>query len=180
MKGLQGSEAGIGTQTFPHSMAETKNPDHQAILSMVSTYTAGLLLLLSSLVTLLTGSWLDTSLPLGISMVAASFQSYFSYFGLLIVAVSTLLFAFGTILGNSFNGSQCFLYLTGYRGIKFFYFLAAVLVLFGSMVDVTKLWSGIDYVLALMMVPHVLALVALVFRKSAVEALSKDGARAGR
>ncbi len=161
-------------------MSETKNPDHQAILSMVSTYTAGLLLLLSSLVTLLTGSWLDTSLPLGISMVAASFQSYFSYFGLLIVAVSTLLFAFGTILGNSFNGSQCFLYLTGYRGIKFFYFLAAVLVLFGSMVDVTKLWSGIDYVLALMMVPHVLALVALVFRKSAVEALSKDGARAGR
>ena len=163
MKGLQGSEAGIGTQAIPHSMAETNSAEQQGILSMVSTYSAGLLLLLSSLVTLCTGSWLDPNLPLGISMVAASFESYFSYVGLFVIAISTLLFAFGTILGNSFNGSQCYLHLTNYRGIKIFYVAAAALVLLGSMADVAILWSSIDYVLVLVMVPHVLALVFLAF-----------------
>ncbi|MCH9611154.1 MAG: Amino-acid carrier protein AlsT [Chlamydiales bacterium] len=161
MKGLQGSEAGVGTQAIPHSMAETKSAEHQAILSMVSTYTAGLLLLLSSLVTLLTGSWLDPTLPMGISMVAASFQHYFSYFGLMIVTLCSLLFSFGTILGNSFNGSQCFLYVTRYRGLKFFYAATALLVLFGALADVATLWGGIDFVLSLVMVPHAIALVLL-------------------
>ena len=40
-KGVQTSEAGVGTQTIPHSMAETQDPVHQGILAMVSTYSAG-------------------------------------------------------------------------------------------------------------------------------------------
>lgn len=167
MKGLQGSEAGIGTQAIPHSMAEAKSAEEQGILSMVSTYTAGILLVLSSLVTLLTGNWLDTTLPVGISMVAATFQHYFSYIGLGIVAMSSLLFAFGTILGNSFNGSQCFLYLTKRRYLKVFYIGSAALVLYGSLANTTTLWGNIDYVLAPLMVPHMIVLLFLTFsRKS--------------
>ena len=94
-KGLQSNEAGVGTQTIPHSMAETDDPVEQGILSMVATYSAGFVCILSSLVTLITQSWLDPTLSLGINMVAASFQSYFSTAGLLIVAVSSFLFAFG-------------------------------------------------------------------------------------
>lgn len=161
MKGLQGSEAGIGTQAIPHSMAEAKSAVDQGILSMVSTYTAGFLLVLSSFVALLTSNWLDTALPLGINMVAKSFQDYFSYVGLVIIALSSLLFGFGTIVGNGYNGSQCFLYLTKYRLIHCFYLGTALLVFFGAVANAQALWSNIDYILAPLMVPHVLALLCL-------------------
>lgn len=158
-KGLQTNEAGIGTQTIPHSMAETSDPFAQGTLAMVSTYMAGFVAFLSGFVALLTGTWQDSSLPIGISMVAASFQMYFSYFGVIIVAICALLFGFGTILGNSYNGSQCFGYLTNNKGIHY-YFLATIAMIFaGSVAEVTTVWSMVDLVLVFMALPHIAGLV---------------------
>jgi AGCS family alanine or glycine:cation symporter len=164
-KGTQSCEAGIGTQAIPHSLAETKDPVAQGTLAMISTLTAGVVAFISGCVTLVTNTWQDPSLPLGISMVAASYEQYFSYFGVLIVAISTLLFGFGTILGNSFNGSQCFGYLTQNKKI-YLYFLATVgMIFFGSVAEVKTFWSMIDIVLAGMAVPHIAALVVYAYRQ---------------
>ncbi len=38
IRGFQANEAGIGTATIPHSMAETHNPTPQGILTMASTF----------------------------------------------------------------------------------------------------------------------------------------------
>ncbi len=164
-KGLQASEAGVGTQTIPHSMAETKVPFDQGILAMVSTYSAGCIFILSSLVALVTETWLDPNLAIGINMVAASFQSYFSTVGLLIVMASALLFAFGTILGNSFNGSQCFIYLTKNRFMPLYYVAAASLIFIGTVMDVTIVWSLIDYLIVPVVVPHILSIVYLSYKQ---------------
>ena len=167
MKGLQGNEAGMGTQSIPHSMAEIDQATDQGILSMASTYCAGLILIISSLVALITQTWLDPTLSLGVEMVAASFYTYFSYVGLILVSVCALLFASGTILGNSFNGSQCFLYLTNYRGVTLYYLFTAAITFWGSITGVSALWASIDFVLALVMVPHVLCILWLSFKKEA-------------
>lgn len=172
-KGLQSSEAGVGTQTIPHSMAETEDPVQQGVLAMVATYSAGFICLLSSLVALVTQSWLNPNLTLGINMVAYSFQKYFSTAGLVIVAVSSFLFAFGTILGNSFNGSQCFGYLTKSRYLKFYYLATALLIFLGSIADVTKIWSLVDYLLVPVLIPHILSIVYLSYKQSD---LLKEGA----
>lgn len=165
MKGLHGNEAGMGTQSIPHSMAEVDQATDQGVLSMASTYCAGLILIISSLVALITQTWLDPTLSLGVEMVATSFFNYFSYIGLIMVSICALLFASGTILGNSYNGSQCFLFLTNYRGITLYYLLTAALTFWGSITSVTALWGNIDFVLALVMVPHVLSLLWLSFKK---------------
>ena len=68
-KGTQTCEAGVGTQTIPHSMAETNDPVAQGTLAMLSTYTAGIIAFLSGIVALITETWLDPQYPLGISMV---------------------------------------------------------------------------------------------------------------
>ncbi len=116
-KGTQATEAGVGTQTIPHSMAQTDEPTAQGMLAMVSTYTAGLVAFITGSVVLVTETWQNPEIPLGISMIAASYQQYFSHAGIAIVAICTLLFAFGTILGNSFNGSQCFNFLAGSKRV---------------------------------------------------------------
>lgn len=162
-KGLHSNEAGVGTQTIPHSMAETDGAVDQGILAMISTYSAGIICLLSCLVALITETWLDPNLSLGINMVAASFQSYFSTIGLLIVVVSALLFAFGTILGNSFNGSQCFIYLTKNRYLKGYYLATAGLIFVGCISDVAAVWAFVDYLLVPVLIPHILCIAYLSF-----------------
>lgn len=167
-KGLQSNEAGVGTQTIPHSMATVSSAVDQGILSMLSTYSAGFICLLSSLVTLLTGTWLDDTLALGISRVGASFQLYFSTMGTFVVAISAFLFGFGTILGNSFNGSQCFTYLTGGRFLKTFYLAAGVLIFWGALSEVTLVWSVVDFFLIPVVVPHILSVVYLSFKRKGI------------
>lgn len=165
-KGTQANEAGVGTQAIPHSMAETKDPVSQGMLAMLSTYMAGAVAFISGYVALVTNTWQDSTLPLGVSMVAASFELYFSSLGIAIVAISALLFAFGTILGNSYNGSQCFGYLTGNRAIGYYFLAAAGMVFIGAIAEVKTVWSVIDIVLAFMIVPHMSALIKYAWQDS--------------
>jgi len=161
-KGMQATEAGIGMQAIPHSLSETEDATAQATLAMLSSYTAGFVAFVSGCVSMVTGTWADNSLPLGISMVAASFHQYFSTFGVVVVTVSTLLFGFGTILGNSFNGGQCFRYLAAGKKKSLFYIFTAVLIVVGAMADAKAFWSYIDICLAAIAVPHMAALVLSV------------------
>jgi AGCS family alanine or glycine:cation symporter len=163
-KGIQTCEAGIGTQTIPHSMANTQDSIAQGTLAMLSTYTAGGVAFLSGCVALITQTWLDPELPLGISMVAASFNAYFSSFGIAIVVVSTFLFAFGTILGNSFNGSQCFHYLTHNKKTIYYLIGTACMLFIGCVSEAKTVWSLIDIVLACMAIPHMTALVLYAYK----------------
>lgn len=165
-KGTQASEAGIGTQAIPHSMAETNDPVSQGMMSMISTYMSGIVAFLSGYVALITNTWQDPSLPLGMGMVAASFELYFSTAGIAIAAISALLFGLGTILGNSYNGSQCLGYLTDNKGIRYYYFAAACLVFVGAITDVKTVWSMVDIVLAFMVLPHMSALIVYVHKQS--------------
>ena len=163
-KGIQTCEAGIGTQTIPHSMAETNDPVAQGTLAMLSTYTAGFIAFLSGFVALITETWLDPELPLGISMVAASFHHYFSTIGIIIVVISTFLFAFGTILGNSFNGSQCFNYLTNNKKTYLYIGGTAVMIFIGSISEARIVWSLIDFALAFIAIPHMSALILYAYK----------------
>lgn len=164
-KGIQGNEAGIGTQTIPHSMAEATTPLSQGVLSMASTYTAGLISILSGIVAILTDTWQSPHIPLGINMLVESFRIHFSEIGVAIVSITTFLFAFGTIIGNSYNGSECFNYLSKNRYTKGYFLFMAAMVLFGAIAEVSTFWALIDIVLALVAVPHVVSLLFLAYRK---------------
>ena len=164
-KGTQACEAGIGTQAIPHSMAETKDPEAQGALAILSTYMAGFVAFLSGCVSLITKTWQDPEIPLGISMVATSFQQYFSSFGIAIVAVSTILFGFGTILGNTYNGSQCFAYLTGGKRVRIYLYAMTGMIFVGAIAEVKMFWSMMDLVLASMAVPHMAALVYYAWKR---------------
>jgi AGCS family alanine or glycine:cation symporter len=163
-KGVQATESGVGTQTIPHSMAETGDPRAQGALAMLSTFSAGGVAFLSGCVALITNTWQDPSLPLGMSMVVASYQYYFSLGGVVIVAVSALLFGFGTILGNGFNGSQCYSYLTKNRQKTYYLLVTAMMVFLGAIGEVKTVWSMVDVLLALIAVPHMAALLLSVHK----------------
>lgn len=165
-KGIHATEAGVGTQAIPHSMAETDDPEAQATVAMLSTYSAGFVSFISGLVALITRTWEDPNLPLGIGMVAASFHMYFATYGIIILELATILFAFGTILGNAYNGSQCFEYLTDRRWTRV-YFIGSVLMVFaGSLSDVRTFWALMDPILAVIALLHMTGLVKSTLQKT--------------
>lgn len=165
-KGVQSNEAGIGTSTIPNSMAETSSPTNQGILSMAATYSAGFICILSGLVTLLCGTWNQTNVKLGINMIAYAFSNYFSYAGIIILTISAFLFAFGTILGNSYNGSQCFNFLSKNRYLNYYYSFSTVAIFLGAILDVTFVWTIIDFFLIPVAVPHIIGILIIAFKKS--------------
>lgn len=164
-KGIHSSEAGIGTQTIPHSMAENDLPADQGLLSMAATYSAGIVSILSGLVVLLTGTLHDSSLPLGISMVVESFRQSYSHVGTAVVMISTLLFAFGTILGNSYNGGECFRFLSKSRFLTAYYLFTSCGIFVGSLSDASFIWTATDFFLAPLAVPHILAILLLAYKR---------------
>ncbi len=164
-RGIQASESGLGTATIPHSKSKTKVAVEQGILSMVSIYSVGFISLLSGLVILLTGTWQDASVGLGINMLAKSFSMYFPQTAL-ILAVTSFLFAYGTILGNAFNGSQCYLYATKNRWINYYYVLIAIVVFCGCIIDVELIWTITDFFIIIPAFANLIGLLILVFRKS--------------
>lgn len=164
-KGVQVTEAGVGTQTIPHSLAETHTPARQGAIAMLSTFSAGGVAFLSGCVALLTDTWQDETLPLGMAMVFASYQQYFSLIGLGVVAVSAFLFGFGTILGNAFNGGQCFAYLMSSSKRKRYFLLAMMTMVFlGGIGEARIVWSAVDILLACIAIPHVISLLIGVRR----------------
>lgn len=164
-KGTQICEAGVGTQTIPHSMAETNDPVAQGTLAMLSTYAAGIIAFLSGCVSLMTDTWQDPTLPLGMSMVAASFNMYFASFGVIAIASCSVIFAFGTILGNGYNGSQAFGYLSQNKRLFFYYASTAIMIFLGSISDAKTVWALTDIILACMALPHMAALMVYVAKE---------------
>ncbi|MFC1894537.1 alanine/glycine:cation symporter family protein [Candidatus Dependentiae bacterium] len=173
-KGFFANESGLGFPTIPHSMAKTKTPINQGILSMISVYTNGLLCLLSGLVVLLTDTWLDPSLGKGINILAKSLTIYFSTAGIIILSFSALLFAFGSIVGNSYNGSQCYLYTTKNRYLKTYYVLIATMVFLGAIVDVEFLAKITDFCLIPLAIPNIVAILILAFKKDNILKVNND------
>lgn len=165
-KGTQATEAGVGTQTIPHCMAKTEDPTGQGVLAMLSTFMAGFVAFLTGVIVLITQTWQDPTVPLGINMIAASYKMYFSHAGVALVAICTALFAFGTILGNSFNGSKCFGYLTDNKNIYWYYAGTSLIVFVASLTDVTTVWTVIDLCLACLILPHMGALVRYVYTQN--------------
>lgn len=172
-KGVQTTEAGMGTQTIPHSFAEVRDPREQGVLAMLSTFSAGGLAFLSGCVALITNTWQDSSLPLGISMVMASYEQYFSLFGTIVIAASALLFGFGTILGNMFNGSQCYGYLMENKNSRYYYIAMAVMIFLGAMGEVRVVWSLVDILMAFIVVPHMMILLIQVRKTSDILSFSQ-------
>jgi AGCS family alanine or glycine:cation symporter len=163
-RAFQSNEAGVGTSTFAHSMAETSNPTHQGILAMISVYSNGVLCLLSGLTVLVTGAWKLPGAKFDITMLTGIIDSHFPTIGPIILILSAFLFAYGTILGNGYNGSQCFLYVTNNRWVKFYYVLSAIVIFLGCISDVKFVWTVVDFLILPVAIPNTIGIILLAFK----------------
>lgn len=173
-RALQSNEAGIGTSTIPHSLSESDSPTQQAVLAMASVYSNGIICLMSGLIYLMSGAYENSPGCFDASLINGIFRDHFSYMGEPLILVITFLFALGTIMGNVFNGTRCFAFLTKNRGTKIYALIAGVCVAIGSTLDLKVVWAYIDYLMVPVALPHTLALLLLALRYRSIYNLKDE------
>lgn len=163
-RAFQSNEAGVGTSTIPHSLSQTDSPAQQAVLAMASVYSNGIICLISGLIFLMSGAYDTAAGRFDASLVNEIFREHFSFFGEPLILIITLLFALGTILGNAYNGTRCFAYMTSNRWTKWYALGAGICVFIGTTLDLKAVWAHIDYLMVPVALPHTIALILLARR----------------
>ncbi|MGM9646962.1 MAG: alanine/glycine:cation symporter family protein [Eubacteriales bacterium] len=169
-RGLFSNEAGMGSTPHAHAMANVKTPHEQGVVAMIGVFVDTFIVLtMTALVVISTLYAGDGILAGGASegvdktnMVQLAFGSIFGTTGgNIFVAICLFFFAFSTIIGWNLFGRINTQYLFGQKGVTVYSVLAVLFVFVGSILSNDLLWELTDLFNQLMVLPNVLALVAL-------------------
>lgn len=163
-KGYFSNISGLGMASIPHSMSANNDSINQGIISMAAVYMNGIICFLTGLTVLLTQGSINTGNNIGINVIASIFTNYFSSIGMIVIAFSAFLFAFGTVVGEGFMGSQCFVYNFNKKYLNFYYLAMSFLIFFGSIMDVKFLAQITDLFLLPLALPNIISIIILIFK----------------
>ena len=159
-RGVFSNESGLGSAPIAAAAAKTNDPVRQALVSMTQTFIDTLVVCtMTALIILISPFWQQGVSPSALTM--QSFQLYLGSFGGMVVVVSTVLFAYSTILGWSYYGEKAFEYIFGERFIRLYRVLFIAGVMVGSMLKLEFVWNFSDLTNGLMAIPNLIALLLL-------------------
>lgn len=164
-RGVFTNEAGLGTSAMAHGAARADSPARQGMWGIFEVFISTLLVCtVTALVILVSDFWLFYGAPAlsGAPLTAAAFSTGLGGFGTVVVSFSLLLFAFSSILGWSYYGQQCLLFLTGNNRLLPTYhlvFLACTAI--GAVWEPSFVWLLVDLCNAFMALPNLIALLLL-------------------
>ncbi|MBF8971016.1 MULTISPECIES: sodium:alanine symporter family protein [unclassified Streptococcus] len=159
-RGVFSNESGMGSAPIAAAAAKTESPVEQGLISMTGTFIDTIIVCsLTGLSILITGVW--TGEANGASLTQAAFGTVFGNLGAVLLMLFLVLFAFTTIIGWNYYGERCFEFLFGLRFIWIYRALYVAFVFLGAFLTVDVIWLIADIVNALMVLPNLIALLAL-------------------
>ena len=172
-RGVFSNESGLGSAPIAAAAARTNDPVKQALVSMTQTFIDTLVVCtMTALVILTASSWTQ-----GVSaseLTSLSMAETLGNSGSIIVAISTALFAYSTLIGWNYYGEKAIEYLFGERAIKIYRVFFTVAVMVGAMVSLEFVWNFSDLMNGMMAIPNLIALLWLspVIRQETVRYFS--------
>ncbi len=159
-RGVFSNESGMGSAPIAAAAAKTESPVEQGLISMTGTFIDTIIVCsLTGLSILITGTWSGDAN--GASLTQEAFATVFGNFGSILLMLFLVLFAFTTIIGWNYYGERCFEFLFGLRFIWIYRALYVAFVFLGAFLTVDVIWLIADIVNALMVLPNLIALLAL-------------------
>ena len=169
-RGLFSNEAGMGSTPHAHAMANVKAPHDQGVVAMIGVFIDTFIVLtITALVvisTLYAGNGvLASGAADGVNkanMAQLAFGSVFgSGAGSGFVAICLLFFAFSTIIGWNLFGRINMNYLFGKKSNLIYSVIAIAFIFLGSLLSNDLVWELTDMFNNIMVIPNVIALIAL-------------------
>ncbi len=163
-RGLFSNESGMGSAPLVASVAQTRNPKRQALVSMTGTFWDTVIICLMTGLVLVSciikHPSIDALSGNGSALTSMAFSTI-PGIGLPILIVGLITFAFSTILGWYYYGERCAVYLLGEKVIIVYKILWVVGVFVGSLVELNLIWNIADLLNGLMAVPNIFAVLLL-------------------
>lgn len=184
-RGLFSNEAGMGSTPHAHAMANVKDPHEQGVVAMAGVFIDTCVVLTMTALIVITTLYAgdgeiavaskaaiengtnvaDAIATLGINKANMAQLAFADVFGTTIgnalVAICLLFFAFSTILSWNLFGKINVEYLFGKKATVVYSVIAVAFIFAGSMLSNDLVWELSDMFNQLMVIPNVIALVAL-------------------
>lgn len=158
-RGLFSNEAGMGSTPHAHAVARVEHPAEQGLVAMFGVFTTVVIVTFTGIVILVTGV-LDFKTT-GIALTQQAYTVGLGSVGMSFVAVCLFFFAFSTIIGWYFFGEQNVRFLFKGRGVMGYRLLVCGFIVLGATLKVDLVWALADMFNALMVIPNLIALIAL-------------------
>jgi len=158
-RGIFSNEAGLGSAPIAHAAARTDQPVQQGMIAMLGTFIDTLVVCtMTGLVIVIMDVW-----PSGVSGASLTTMAFANGFpgGEYIVTLGLCLFAFTTMIGWSFYGERCVVFLFGAKAIMPFRVAWVIAIPVGTMVELNMVWLIADTLNAFMALPNIIALILL-------------------
>ena len=158
-RGIFSNEAGLGSAPIAHAAARTNQPVQQGMIAMLGTFIDTLVICtMTGLVIVITDVW-----PSGVSGASLTTSAFSSALqgGEYIVVAGLCLFAFTTMIGWSFYGERCMVFLFGARAVTPFRVAWVLVVPVGTVFHLDTVWLIADTLNAFMALPNLIALLLL-------------------
>ena len=169
-RGLFSNEAGMGSTPHAHAMANVEKPHDQGVVAMIGLFIDTFVVLTMTALVVISTLYAGDGILAGgaadgvnkANMAQLAFGSCFgSGFGSVFVAVCLMFFAFSTVLSWNFFGKVNFEYLFGKKAVPVYSVIAVAFIFLGSCLSNDLVWELTDLFNQLMVLPNVIALIAL-------------------
>ncbi len=164
-RGIFSNEAGLGSAPIAHAAAQTSDPVRQGTIAMLGTFIDTLVVCTITGLAIVMMGVMDSG-ETGANLTRMAFARGVPG-GEWIVTLGLCLFAFTTMIGWSYYGERCVVFLFGERGVLPFRLAWVVAIPLGTIGDLGVVWGIADILNALMAFPNLVALLLLspvVFR----------------
>lgn len=158
-RGLFSNEAGMGSTPHAHAIAKVEHPAEQGLVAIFGVFTTVLIVTFTGIVILVTGV-LDYQTT-GIELTQKAYNLGLGSFGMSFVAICLFFFAYSTIIGWYFFGEQNVRFLFGDGGLLPYRLIVCAFIVVGATLKVDLVWALADLFNGLMVIPNLIALLAL-------------------
>jgi AGCS family alanine or glycine:cation symporter len=169
-RGLVSNESGLGSAAIAQSASKSSDPSKNGLIAMTGTFIDTIVVnTLTTLSIVITGFYLMTPAfraaeqYTSTQLTAKAFDSVIP-FGGYIIAISSLLFGYSTLLGWCYYGEKCLEYIFGIRIIMPFRVVFLILLFIGANIQgehLNIIWNVGDMANAFMALPNLITLIIL-------------------
>lgn len=163
-RGIFSNEAGLGTAPIAHAASNTNNPIKQGMWGIFEVFNTFVICILTGMVIVTSDLYLSgSSTADGAVLTSLAFKEAIGIVGEIVIIISSILFAFSTIIGWSYYGETCLGYLTKRNrfvimSYKIIFILAIIL---GATSDLKSIWALADTFNGLMAIPNLIGILLL-------------------
>jgi AGCS family alanine or glycine:cation symporter len=162
-RGVLSNEAGLGSAPMAHGVANVRHPVEQGTVGIFEVFVDTIVVCsMTAFMILSSGLWMDPAYRGASGDLTAAAMSTTIPGATIIVALSSFLFGFSTLIGWCYYGEKCFEYLFGSRAIPMYRLVFVILIFVGAVIEVRLAWAIGTLLNGFMAFPNLIGLAFLL------------------